>query len=287
MCLRLAMGNIAIVTDTSSDLTPQQAEAAGVRLVPLTVSFGDESFTAGIELSNEEFYERLTAAGAPMPRTAAPNPAQFEAAYREAFDAGAEGVVCVNISEKLSGTYAAAVQGASAFEAGQVQVIDSMTTTWPLGLIVRRAAELASTGASQSDVVDLAQDLVGRNQLLFAPDTLEYLQKGGRIGRASAMVGTVLSIKPILTVVDGETTSLDRKRTMGKARARILELAGVGDVEQIAVVHSGASGLDEFRAAAAEVAGCSVDDVEVGSIGPVAGAHIGPGMIGISRILAG
>jgi len=281
------MGNIAIVTDTSSDLTPAQAEEAGVRLVSLTVSFGDDSWAAGIELTNEEFYERLTAPNAPVPRTAAPNPAQFEAAFREAFDAGAEGVVCVNISAKLSATYAAAVQAAGEFEAGQVQVLDSLTTTQPLGLIVKRAADLARTGASQGDVVDLVQDLIGRTELLFAPDTLEYLQKGGRIGRASALVGTMLSIKPILTTVDGEVTSLDRKRTMAKAKARILELAGIGDVEQIAVVHSGAAGLEEFRAAAAEVAGVDVADVEVGYIGPVAGAHIGPGMVGVSRILAG
>ena len=281
------MGNIAIVTDTSSDLTPAQAEEAGVRLVSLTVSFGDDSWAAGIELTNEEFYERLTAPDAPVPRTAAPNPAQFEAAFREAFDAGAEGVVCVNISAKLSATYAAAVQAAGEFEAGQVQVLDSLTTTQPLGLIVKRAADLARTGASQGDVVDLVQDLIGRTELLFAPDTLEYLQKGGRIGRASALVGTMLSIKPILTTVDGEVTSLDRKRTMAKAKARILELAGIGDVEQIAVVHSGAAGLEEFRAAAAEVAGVDVADVEVGYIGPVAGAHIGPGMVGVSRILAG
>lgn len=281
------MGNIAIVTDTSSDLTPAEAEAAGVRLVPLRVSFGDDSWEAGTELTNEEFYKRLTAPDAPMPRTASPNPGQFEAAFREAFDAGAEGVVCINISQKLSATYAAALQAAGEFEAGHVEVVDSLTTTQPLGLIVKRAADLASTGASQSDVVDLVQDLIGRTELLFAPDTLEYLQKGGRIGRASALLGTMLSIKPILTVVDGEVTSLDRQRTMAKARARILELAGVGVVEQIAVVHSGAAGLEEFRAAAAQVVGADVAEVEVGTIGPVAGAHVGPGLIGVSRILAG
>jgi DegV family protein with EDD domain len=281
------MGNIAIVTDTSSDLTPAEAEAAGVRLVPLTVSFGDDSWEAGTELTNEEFYERLTAPDAPMPRTAAPNPGRFEAAFRDAFEAGAEGVVCINISQKLSATYAAALQAAGEFEAGHVAVVDSQTTTQPLGLIVKRAADLASTGASQADVVDLVQDLVGRTKLLFAPNTLEYLQKGGRIGRASALLGTMLSIKPILTVVDGEVTSLDRQRTMAKAKARILELAGVGVVEQIAVVHSGAAGLEEFRAAAAQVIGADVSEVEVGTIGPVAGAHVGPGLIGISRILAG
>ena len=198
------------------------------------------------------------------------------------------GSVCT--SSKITTEFASRCsfrQAAGEFEAGQVQVLDSLTTTQPLGLIVKRAADLARTGASQSDVVDLVQDLIGRTELLFAPDTLEYLQKGGRIGRASALVGTMLSIKPILTTVDGEVTSLDRKRTMAKAKARILELAGIGDVEQIAVVHSGAAGLEEFRAAAAEVAGADVADVEVGYIGPVAGAHIGPGMVGVSRILAG
>ncbi|MEA2026890.1 MAG: DegV family protein, partial [Chloroflexota bacterium] len=99
------MANIAIVTDTSSDLTLEQAEAAGVRLVPLTVSFGDETFDAVTELSNEDFYEKLTAPGAPLPKTAAPNPAQFEAAFKEAFDNGTDGIVCVTLSSKLSATY--------------------------------------------------------------------------------------------------------------------------------------------------------------------------------------
>ena len=146
------MANIAIVTDTSSDLTLEQAEAAGVRLVPLTVSFGDETFEAVTELTNEAFYERLTAPGAPLPRTAAPNPARFEAAFRDAFDDGAEGVVCVTISEKMSATYSSAVQAATAFEPGLVNVIDSKTTTQALGLIVKRAADLAITGAALAEV---------------------------------------------------------------------------------------------------------------------------------------
>jgi len=280
------MGNIAIVSCTSADLTPQQAEAVGVRLVPLKVSFGDETFDTVVGISNEDFYQRLTAPDAPFPRTAAVNPSQFEATFREALDAGAEGVVCITISERLSATYASAVQAAAAFEAGVVTVIDSKTVTQSQGLIVRRAADLAATGAGRADIVDLVQDLVGRSRLIFSPHTLEYLQKGGRIGRASALVGSMLSIKPILGVEDGEVVSLDRRRTVAKARARMLEIAGTDALETVAVVHTGAPDVDAFADEVAEATGFARADIEIGLTGPVAGSHVGPGMVGISRILA-
>jgi DegV family protein with EDD domain len=253
--------------------------------VPLTVSFGDETFEAVTGLSNEEFYPMLTAPGAPFPRTAAPNPAQFEAAFRDAFDGGADGIVCLTLSSKMSATYSSAKQGANAFEAGLIEVIDTLTTALPLGLMVTRAADLARTGAGQAEVVDHAIDLVGRTDLHFVVHTLEYLQKGGRIGRASALIGTMLSIKPILTVVDGEVATFDRKRTMAKARERLVELAGEGSVEQVAVLHTGADEVEGFCAEVAAAAGVEPDQVVVSLTGPVAGSHVGPGMIGVSRIL--
>ncbi len=279
------MANIAIVTDTSSDLAPERAAAAGVRLVPLTVSFGDETFDAVTELSNDEFYRRLTAPGAPFPRTAAPNPARFEAAFREAFDDGADGIVCITLSGKMSATYSSAVQAARAFEPGLVEVIDALTTAQPLGLFVMRAADLASTGAGQAEVVDHVLDLIGRTELFFTLHTLEYLQKGGRIGRASALVGTLLSIKPILTVEDGEVATADKKRTFAKARARVVEIAGEQSVEQIAVLHTGVEDVEAFCSEVARAAGVRRDQVEVSLTGPVAGSHVGPGMIGITLIL--
>ena len=281
------MANIAIVSCTSSDLTPEQAQEIGVRLVPLKVSFGDEAFATVTELSNEQFYEKLTAPGAPFPRTAAPNPPRFQAAFQDAFDNGADGVVCVTISEQMSATYSAAVQAAGEFEPGVVEVIDSKTVTQPQGIIVKRAADLAATGAGQAEIVDLAHDLAGRSRLMFTPDTLEYLQKGGRIGRASALVGSVLSIKPILGVEDGVVTALDRKRTAAKARARLLELAAAEPTEEAAVLHTGADDVEGFREQVAAAVGLELGAVEVGLTGPVAGTHVGPGMIGISRILAG
>ena len=278
------MARVAIVTDTSSDLLPDQAATLGIRLVPLTVSFGEASFEAGTELSNESFYERLTAPGAAFPRTAAPNPGAFEAAYREAIDKGVEGVLCVTISEKLSATYSAAVKGAEAFDRGSVEVLDSMTTTHSLGLIARAAAELAASGADLAQVVERALEVRRRSGIYFIVDTLEYLQKGGRIGRASALLGTALSIKPILMVEDGLVATADRRRTMAKARARLLEIVGQQHVDQAIVLHTLTAGIDGFRDDVAKATGLAPEDLEIGLVGPVAGAHVGPGMVGVAIV---
>jgi len=278
------MAKIAIVTDTSSDLLPAQAEEAGIRLVPLTVSFGDETFDAGTELSNEAFYERLTAPGAPFPKTAAPNPAAFESAYREAFDAGADGVVCVTISERLSATYGSAVQGAKAFDDGTVEVFDSMTTTFSLALMATGAAEMAASGATQAEVAAYIRDVRLRSGIFFVVDTLEYLQKGGRIGRASALLGTALSIKPILRVEDGAVSTADRRRTAAKARARLLDLVTERPLERATLVHTTGVDLDTLRDDVATATGLDTDHLTVGLTGPVAGTHVGPGMYGVSFI---
>ncbi|MEX1343417.1 MAG: DegV family protein, partial [Candidatus Limnocylindrales bacterium] len=180
-----------------------------------------------------------------------------------------------------------AVQAAEAFEAGVVQVVDSRTVTQPQGIIVRRAAELAATGAGKADIVDLAQDLVGRSRLNFTPNTLEYLQKGGRIGRASALLGSALSIKPILGVEDGVVVSVDRKRTAAKARARLLEIAAEEATEQVAVLHTGADDVEHFADQVAEATGVPRSEIEICLTGAVAGAHVGPDMVGVTRILAG
>jgi DegV family protein with EDD domain len=278
------MPSIAIVTDTSCDLLPEQAAAVGIRLVPLSVSFGDESFAAVTELSNEDFYRRLTAPGAPLPRTAAPNPQQFESAYRDALDGGADGVLCVTISSALSATHSSAVQGARAFDPDRVQVVDSRTTSHALAMIAADAAALAASGAGLAEVKARAEDLVRRSYIYFVVDTLEYLQKGGRIGRASALLGTVLSIKPILFVEDGAVSTADKRRTAAKARARLLELVTERPVERATIVHTLALGVDAFRDEFASRAGLAPEEIAIGLVGPVAGTHVGPGMYGVSFI---
>jgi DegV family protein with EDD domain len=278
------MAHVAIVTDTSSDLPPDQALEAGIRLVPLTVSFGEETFDAGTGLSNEDFYARLTAPGAPFPKTAAPSPAAFEAAFRGALEDGATSVVCVTLSAKLSATYQSAMNAAKSFEAGQVDVIDSMTTTHSLALIARSAAELASTGATHAEVHAHAQDMLMRSGIYFSVDTLEYLQKGGRIGRASALLGTALQIKPILFVEDGAVATADKKRTTAKARARLLGLVSMRPLERAIALHTMTPGVEEFADRLAAATGLDRSAIEIGLTGPVAGSHVGPGMIGVALV---
>jgi DegV family protein with EDD domain len=278
------MANIAIVTDTSSDILPEQAKADGIRLVPLTVSFGDETWDAGTGLSNEDFYQKLTAPGAPFPKTAAPNPAAFEAAYREALDAGADGIVCVALSEKASATYSAAVNAAASFGEGKVEVVDSETSSHSLALMVRGAARLAAAGATQAEIVAHVEDLRSRSQLFFTVSTLEYLQKGGRIGRASALLGTALAIKPILFIDSGEVATADKRRTVAKARARLLELVSERPVEQVVVLQTMTPGIEEFADDVAVAMGLDRDAIELGVMGPVSGSHLGPGVLGAAFI---
>ena len=152
-------------------------------------------------------------------------------------------------------------------------------------MIAKSLAELAAGGASMAEVSAHAHDLVDRTDIIFAVDTLEYLQKGGRIGRASALLGSVLSLKPILRVVDGEVTSADRQRTSAKARARLLELVSERPVERATVVHTINPSVESFREAFIAATGLDPGRVAVGVTGPVAGAHVGPGMLGVTLIL--
>lgn len=278
------MARIAIVTDTSSDLLPADASAAGIRLVPLKVSFGDETFDAVTGLSNEEFYERLTAPVAPLPKTAAPSPAAFESAYQDALDDGADGVMCVTISSRLSATYQSAVAGAKPFDADKVAVMDSMTTTHSLAMMAAGAAELAAKGRTLAEITAYIRDVRLRSGIYFSVATLEYLQKGGRIGRASALLGTALSIKPILFVEDGVVATADRKRTAAKARARLLELVNERPLEQAIVLHTMTPGVEGFRDEVAGITGLARDSIPIGLTGPVAGTHVGPGILGVALL---
>jgi len=280
------MANVAIVTDTSADLTSEQVEARGILQVPLSVSFGDESFAAGTELTNEAFYERLTAPGAPFPRTAAPSPAQFAKTFRQALEAGADEVVCFTLSKELSATWSSAVSAKNDFEAGVIHVIDTKTTTIGQGLLVRDAATQAATGATGAQITQRSEALVQRSRIFFVVDTLEYLQRGGRIGKASAFVGSLLSIKPILTVVDGEVEAADRRRTTSKARARLIELCSEKPLEQLQVLHTMTPDIEAFADRLADAVGFDRADVEIGVTGPVAGTHVGPGVVGAALILA-
>lgn len=280
------MANVAIVTDTSADLTPEQLAAHAIWQVPLSVSFGEESFAAGTELTNEEFYTRLTAPGAPFPKTAAPSPAQFAKSFREALEGGADEVVCFTLSKELSATWSSAVSAKNDFDGDAINVVDTMTTSAGQGLLVRDAAEQASGGATGAEIAERARELVVRSRIFFVVDTLEYLQRGGRIGKASSIVGSILAVKPILTVINGEVEAADKRRTTSKARARLIELCSEKPVEKLQVVHTMTPGIEEFADRLADAVGLDRAAVAVGVIGPVAGTHVGPGVVGAALILA-
>ncbi len=216
--------------------------------------------------------------------TSRPAPAQFAQAYRRLLDGGAEGVVSVHLSSRLSGTYEAAELAAAEF-GPDVQVVDSMTTGMGLGFAALAAAAAARDGAAPDEVRDTAIEHASRVSTLFYVDTLEYLRRGGRIGAAEALLGTALSVKPILHVKDGSIVVRDKVRTAGRAMARLVDLAveasGDGDAD-IAVHHMGAPERATALADALTLRlGDRLRDCYITEVGAVVAAHVGPGVAGV------
>jgi DegV family protein with EDD domain len=280
------MSRVAIVTDSASDLTPEQADAAGITIVPLIVSFGEESFKAGVDLPIDDFYRRLLAPGAPFPTTAACSPAAFQKAFESLLDGGADGVVCITVGGKLSGTNTSARIARDAMPGRPVHVIDSETATASLLLLAEVAAEASAAGASADAIVALVKLRMADTRIYFVVDTLEYLRRGGRISAAQAAIGSVLSVKPVITIADGVVETADKPRTMGKARARLLELLTGEPVERIAVIHTQAPDVQGFAADLARATGIPIDEISVNLVGSSVAPHIGPGAFGAAVLVA-
>ena len=272
---------VAVVTDSTAYL-PTELTPAGLRVVPLIVQLGPRSGRDGIDVSPDELAQALRARL--QVTTSRPSPAAFEAAYRAAFDDGAERVVSVHLSRELSGTWDSARLAAQEFGYGAVRVVDSRSTAMGLGFAVLAAARAAADGARSGDVQDAAVTTVDRTSCFFYVDTLEYLRRGGRIGAAQAMFGTALSVKPLLYVRDGRIELLEKVRTASKAIARLLDLAidaAQAGVVDVAVQHLAApervSGIvDAVRDRLPTAA-----SVVTSEVGAAVGAHTGPGTVGI------
>ncbi len=222
------MSRVAIITDSASDLPASTAAAAGIAIVPLEVSFGDERFTAGVDLTTEQFWTRMSAPDAPIPKTAAASVGQFRTAYDEAFAAGADAVVCVAIAGTLSGTLKSATIARDDLHAErpdrEVIVVNSGSASMGEGLLALMATEMSEAGSSAADIAAVLEERKTDLNLYIALDTLEYLKRGGRISGTKAAVGTLLSVKPIITIRDGAVDSVEQVRTRSKARERVLEL---------------------------------------------------------------
>ncbi|MGH9024907.1 MAG: DegV family protein [Acidimicrobiia bacterium] len=271
---------VRVVTDSACDLPDELVADHAIEIVPLKIRFGDEELVDREQLTTDEFWDRLERSPV-LPQTAAPSAGAFEAAFRRLADDGASGIICINLSANLSATMQAAQVAAAAVGPDcAVAVVDSETVSMGLGNLVLSAARLAATGASLSEVVTDSESRRDRTRLYGALDTLEYLKKGGRVGNARAMLGSMLSIKPLLEVRDGVVEEAGRVRTRSKSLRALAEKARGGPVENVAVLHGRAPDLDQLLDLLEPVA--RRDDITTGVVGPVIGTHAGPGVIGIT-----
>ena len=274
------MARVRVVTDSAGDLTPALAEEQGVTIVPLSIRFGSEEFVDGATLTAEEFWRRCKSSDV-LPETSAPSPGAFQEAFLAAAGDGYDGVVCINISGALSATYQAARTAADTVsDQVPVRVIDSRSVTMGQGLMVLAAAESAAGGASLDEVEAVVQGRIERTQVFGAINTLEHLEKGGRIGGARALLGSLLSIKPVVHVVDGVVEEESKQRTRSRQLRYLADkIIGFGNLERVAVCNGAASDLDDLLGL---LSGVDVKyPLEVVNLGPVVGTHTGPGTLGV------
>jgi len=279
------VGRVAIVTDSTADLAPGTAAAAGIRVVPLFVRFGAEEFRVGVDLTTEQFWTRMLAPDAPFPTTAAPSPGTFQATFEACFAEGADAIVCPTIGSKLSATFQSATLAARALPDREIHVIDTGSTSMSTGIPAQLAAEMATAGATGSEIAAAVRDRLSDVDLYVAVDTLEYLRKGGRLSAARAAIGTLLSVKPIITVRDGIVVMAERPRTRAKARERVIELITAAPIERIAFLHTSTSTHEEVQAfcdrlLARVPGGIDPAHISVGLIGASTGPHLGPHLMG-------
>ena len=278
---------VRILTDSTCDIPLEQAKALGITIVPLTVFFGDEAFLDGVELDNAGFYSRLQT-NKVSPRTSQPPPAAFEEAYKRLINEGADGILSVHVSSKLSGTYQSACSGWDALPDEMkkipVELVDSGIVSLGMGLPVMQAAKEAQQGLSLAELKARLLDRIARVKILFVLDTLEYLKRGGRIGGAKALLGNILSVKPILSFKNGEIVAVEQPRTRSKAYARIAQLVSeLGAVEEMAVIKSD----DEVGQQLVQSLKIIYQgEIPTYNLGAVVGAYAGPGTAGVVLIIA-
>jgi len=274
------VSRVAFVTDSASDLDPARAAADGIRIVPLSVTFGEQSFRAGVDLTTEQFWERMIAADAPFPKTAAASPGEFKAVYDEAFADGAEAIVSIHVSGKLSGSIKSAEIAKGLLPDRQIHIVDSTGASMAEGILAYMGLEMAALGVSAAEIARVLSDRASDLRMYVSLETLEYLKKGGRISGARAAIGTFLSVKPIISVEDGVVDTADRPRTRSKSRERCIELICARPIERVAILHTLAPDVDEFRDEVVRRSGVDLATVMVSVVGPSVGPHLGPGCVG-------
>ncbi len=278
------MSGVGVVTDSASDLTDADAQTSGITVVPLFVVFGDTSYRAGVEMSAEHFWREVTKPGAPFPKTAAAAPGTFRAAFEAQFENGADEVVYVGVGNKLSATLGSARLGREMLPDRPISIVDSESASMVTGLLAKMAAEMAAAGAGAAEIVAHLERRRASMAPIVALETLDYLRRGGRISSARASIGSLLSVKPIITVRHGEVEAIDQPRTRSRARGRLLELISAQPLDAAVVLHSGAADIDQFAADLIQATGLDGKDVPIVLIGPSVGVHVGPGAYGAAVV---
>ena len=272
---------IRIVTDSSADLPPELAERWHITVVPCNVVVGDVSYKDGVDITPDELYGHLVA-GINYPTTSQPSAADFQPVYAALVDQG-HSILSIHVSGKLSGTLNSAEQAkASMGEGAEIQIIDSQLASIPMGLVVLAAAELAEDGLPLADLASQVTGDLSLTKCYFLLDTLEYLQKGGRIGKAQAFVGSILNVKPILGMEDGVAVPIERARNRQRGLSRLLELARrAAPLTRLAVIHSTDSLVAQgLRQALSEL--LPEDQIVFARFGATLGTYIGPGAVGLA-----
>jgi DegV family protein with EDD domain len=270
---------VAIVTDSTADLPSHLTKSRSITVVPLMLHFEGRSLLDGVDIRPSEFYRTLPKATT-HPTTSQPSPGSFAETYAGLLTNYSD-VISIHISEKLSGTYASAVQGAEMTDPKRVNVIDSQLVSMSLGLLTLAATEMVARGDTAETVVQRVTAMREQVQTYFSVATLEFLRRGGRIGRASAMLGSVLQVKPVLCIRDGLVTPLERVRTFDRALNRIVELTREVDQGKglcVIVGHADAEADAERVARGLEPI---AETLMIQPLGPVVGAHAGPGVVGV------
>jgi DegV family protein with EDD domain len=271
-----------IVADTTCGLAPETAQRLGIPLIPQIIHFGEDSFREGVDIDHATFMTKLRTDPV-LPKTAAPYPGDFLKHF-ELMTRDGESIVCVHPSSDVSGTVRSALTARESFPDADIRIIDTRTIAGPLASMVLAAGELAAGGGSADQVEALVQEMMPRARIYFLVDTLEFLQRGGRIGGASALIGTILQIKPILTFKDGRVDQFEKERTKRRALARIKEVvlaeAARGEAAHLTVMHTGASA--EATEVAAELKDAlGAEDTLIMELVPAIVTHAGPGALAI------
>jgi len=276
------MKRVIVVTDSTAGMPADLAAQHGVHIIPLWVHFGEQGYRDGVDLTTEQFYPMLAKARN-LPTTSQPSAGEFLELYRS-LAGQAEAIVSIHISSELSGTVASALAARQMIPELPVHVIDSRSTSMGLGMIALAAARAAAEGHSAEEVAALAEQLVPRMSVIFVVDTLEYLHKGGRIGGATALLGSLIQIKPILHLDKGRIEALDKVRNRRKALDRLMGIVaerteGAGSLHA-SIVHAQAE--EEAEAIRDRVSGAfRFAELYMAGVSPTIGTHVGPGTVGI------